>query len=186
MASMEDREAATPPLSSNHDEETNRDALPADKVKREVNLLSGIALVVGVIIGSSVFIPPKGVLTQTELVGTSLVVWAGCGILALLGILCHHEMSTMIHKSGAEHSYLFEAFGPLPAFLYSWTLSLIIRPYSLGVVALTFAHYVSQPFYTDHEISLIPTRKILAATCLGEYHVLTITLRRKKKTLIFS
>lgn len=172
MASVEDREAATQPLSSNHDEETNGDALPSDKVKREVNLKSGIALVIGVIIGSSIFIPPKGVLTQTELVGMSLVVWEGCGILALLG--------GSILESGAEYSYLFVVFGPLPAFLYSWTLALIIRPYSLSVVALMFAQYVSQAFYTDHEISLNSTIKILAATCLGEYPVLTITLRRKK------
>ena len=163
MASLEDREIATQPLTNKH------------KVKRGVNLLSGITLIVGVIIGSSIFIPPKGFLTQTELVGMRLVVWAGCGILALLG------GSTVILESRAEHSYLFVVFGPLPAFLYSWTLALIIRPYSLSVVALTFAHYVSQPFYTDHEISPNPTRKILAATCLGEYHVLTITLRRKKK-----
>lgn len=175
MASMEGREVATQPLSSNHDKETNGDAFASHKVKGEVNLKSGIALVVGVIIGSSIFIPPKGVLTQTELVGMSLVVWEGCGILTLLG------GSIMILESGAEYSYLFVVFGPLPAFLYSWTLALIIRPYSLRVVALMFAHHAIQPFYTNHEISLNSTKKILAATCLGEYPVLTITLRRKKK-----
>ena len=178
--------ASAQPLTSDHDKETNGDALPAVEVngqvglKKEVTLLNGIALVVGVIIGSGIFISPKGVLKWTESVGMSLVVWAGCGILALLGSLCYCEMGTMIPKSGAEYSYLYEAFGPLPAFLYSWTLALIIRPSSLSVVALTFAHYVSQPFFPDGEISPILVRKILAATCLGKYYVLRATLRKKK------
>lgn len=188
MASKEEEAAAVQPLTGDHgDKETNGDALPAVEVngtvglKKEVTLLNGIALVVGVIIGSGIFISPKGVLTWTESVGMSLVVWAGCGVLALLGSLCYCEMGTMIPKSGAEYSYLYEAFGPLPAFLYSWTLALIIRPSSLSVVALTFARYVSQPFFPDCEISPIPVRKILAATCLGEYDVCILALKTTVK-----
>ena len=173
MATKEDEAAASQPLTG-AEKESNGEALPAvedNKVvglKKEVTLMNGIALVVGVIIGSGIFISPKGVLARAESVGMSLVVWAGCGVLALLGSLCYCEMGTMIPKSGAEYAYLYEAFGPLPAFLYSWTLALIIRPSSLSVVALTFARYVSQPFFPDCEISPIPVRKILAATCLGK------------------
>ena len=175
MASKAEEAAAAQPLTGEHgDKETNGDALPAIEdnravgLKKEVTLFNGIALVVGVIIGSGIFISPTGVLKRTGSIGMSLVVWAGCGFLALLGSLCYCEMGTMIPKSGAEYSYLYEAFGALPAFLYSWTLALIIRPSSLSVVALTFARYVSQPFFPDCEISPIPVRKILAATCLGE------------------
>ncbi|KAL9975672.1 hypothetical protein ACROYT_G012858 [Oculina patagonica] len=175
MATKAEEAAAVEPLTgADHgDKETNGDALPAIEdnrtvgLKKEVTLLNGIALVVGVIIGSGIFISPTGVLKRTGSIGLSLVVWAGCGVLALLGSLCYCEMGTMIPKSGAEYSYLYEAFGPLPAFLYSWTLALIIRPSSLSVVALTFARYVSQPFFPDCEISPIPVRKILAATCLA-------------------
>ena len=177
MASKAEEAAAVQPLTGEHgDKETNGDALPAIEdnrsvgLKKEVTLLNGIALVVGVIIGSGIFISPTGVLKRTGSIGMSLVVWAGCGFLALLGSLCYCEMGTMIPKSGAEYSYLYEAFGALPAFLYSWTLALIIRPSSLSVVALTFARYVSQPFFPDCEISPIPVRKILAATCLGEFY----------------
>ena len=73
----------------------------------------------------------------------SLVVWTGCGTLALLGFLCYCEMGTMIPQSGFEYSYLCEAFRPLSAFLYNWTLALIVRPSSLSAMALTIAHYVS-------------------------------------------
>ena len=59
-------------------------------------MLSQLALVIRVTIGSRTFISPKGVLTWTESVGMSLVIWAGCGILPLLGSLCYCEMGTMI------------------------------------------------------------------------------------------
>lgn len=170
MASKEEEAAAVQPLTA---EEKNGDApqvaIEDNRVglKKEVSLINGIALVVGVIIGSGIFISPTGVLKRTGSVGMSLVIWAGCGFLALMGSLCYCEMGTMIPKSGAEYSYLKKAFGPLPAFLYSWTLALILRPASLSAVALTFARYVSQPFFPDCEISPIPVRKILAAACLA-------------------
>lgn len=172
MTGKEDEYGASEPLTQ-EEKGTNGEAPSAVEetkvvgLKKQVTLLNGITIVVGVIIGSGIFISPKGVLSHTESIGMSLVVWAACGILALLGSLCYCEMGTMIPKSGAEYAYLYEAFGPLPAFLYSWTLALIIRPSSLTVVALTFARYVSQPFFPDCDISPIAVRKILAATCLA-------------------
>lgn len=172
MTSKEDEYGASEPLTQ-EEKGTNGEAPSAGEetkvvgLKKQVTLLNGITIVVGVIIGSGIFISPKGVLSHTESIGMSLVVWAACGVLALLGSLCYCEMGTMIPKSGAEYAYLYEAFGPLPAFLYSWTLALIIRPSSLTVVALTFARYVSQPFFPDCDISPIAVRKILAATCLA-------------------
>lgn len=172
MTSKEDEYGASEPLTQ-EEKGTNGEAPSAGEetkvvgLKKQVTLLNGITIVVGVIIGSGIFISPKGVLSHTESIGMSLVVWAACGVLALLGSLCYCEMGTMIPKSGAEYAYLYDAFGPLPAFLYSWTLALIIRPSSLTVVALTFARYVSQPFFPDCDISPIAVRKILAATCLA-------------------
>lgn len=177
MALREDEAAAAQSLTSSHDANMNRDALPNVEVdgeihvdrKKEVTLLGGITVIVSLTIASGIFIAPKGVLTQTESVGMCLVIWAGCSILALLGSLCYNEMGAMIPKSGAEYSYIYKAFGPLLGLFYSWMIALIIRPYSLSVVSLTFVHYVSQSFFPDSEISPIPVRKILAATCLGEY-----------------
>lgn len=172
MTSKEDEYGASEPLTQ-EEKGSNGEAPSAGEetkvvgLKKQVTLLNGITIVVGVIIGSGIFISPKGVLSHTESIGMSLVVWAACGVLALLGSLCYCEMGTMIPKSGAEYAYLYDAFGPLPAFLYSWTLALIIRPSSLTVVALTFARYVSQPFFPDCDISPIAVRKILAATCLA-------------------
>ena len=51
----------------------------------QVGLFSGAAFIVGCMIGSGIFISPKGILRQTNSVGMSLVVWALCGVIATFG-----------------------------------------------------------------------------------------------------
>jgi len=63
------------------------------------------------------------------------------------GALCYAELGTMITKSGAEYSYLMEAFGSLLAYIYSWTTVMVLKPSSFAIITLSFAEYASAPFY---------------------------------------
>lgn len=54
----------------------------------------------------------------------------------------------MITKSGGEYPYLMEAFGPIPAYLFSWTSLFVIKPTSFAIICLSFSEYVSAPFYS--------------------------------------
>ena len=162
------------PLTSDYNEGMNWDNPPAVEFHGQVGctLLIGIVVVVRLIIASGIFIPTKGfcLFSNRQIVGMSLVFWAECSTLVLLGSLC-----AMIPKSGAVCVY-----GPGAVSFYGWMLTLIVRPYSLSVVARSFVHYVDMSFFPDWEISPIPARKTVEATCLGEYHVLKVTFRRKK------
>ncbi|XP_010716056.1 B(0,+)-type amino acid transporter 1 [Meleagris gallopavo] len=119
----------------------------ATNLKKEVGLISGICMIVGTIIGSGIFVSPKSVLANVGAVGPCLTIWAVCGVLATLGALCFAELGTTITKSGGEYPYLMEAFGPIPAFLFSWASLLVIKPSSFAIICLSFAEYASAPFY---------------------------------------
>ncbi|PVD20737.1 hypothetical protein C0Q70_18898 [Pomacea canaliculata] len=115
-------------------------------LSRSLGLISGTSIIVGTIIGSGIFVSPKGVLASTGSVGLSLVVWALAGVIALMGALCYSELGTLMSKSGGEYQYFREAFGNAAAYLYAWTSVAVLRPSSLAVISLTFAEYTNTLF----------------------------------------
>lgn len=142
---------------------------PVEGLQRKVGLFSGVALIVGTIIGSGIFASPRYVMEHCGSVGLTLVVWALCGVLGTCGALCYAELGTAIPLSGAEYSYLYEAFGPLSAFLYSWTAVVVLKPSQVAIICLAFGAYVIEPFFpgcSDRE-DLAGLVKILAAVAIG-------------------
>ena len=139
------------------------------KLKRRLGLFNGVAMIVGGIIGSGIFVSPKGVLVCAGSVGAALLVWAACGFIALIGGLCYAELGTTIPKSGAAYAYINEAFGPLPAFLFVWVSVVVIMPCSEAISGLSFAYYVLQPMYSHCDPPDVAVR-IFAAAAICKYH----------------
>lgn len=74
----------------------------------------------------------------------------------------------MITKSGGEYPYLMEAFGPIPAYLFSWTSLFIMKPSSFAIICLSFAEYATAPFYAGCQPPQAVV-KCLAAAAICEY-----------------
>lgn len=136
------------------------------QMERKLSLLSGIALIVGTMIGSGIFVSPTGLLERTGSIHLSLVVWGLCGVISMLGALAYAELGTMIPSSGAEYSYFMVAFGAFPAYTFSWVCTIIIKPSQLAIVCLSFAEYVVESF-TDECAPTPIAIKVVCLTCIA-------------------
>ncbi|XP_029455614.1 cystine/glutamate transporter-like isoform X2 [Rhinatrema bivittatum] len=116
-------------------------------LRRKITLVRAISLTIGTMVGSGIFISPKGVLKNSGSVGLSLLVWFACGIISMLGALSYAELGTCIKKSGGNYIYLLETLGPVPAFLRLWSEFVMIRPANIAVVSLAFGRYLIEPFF---------------------------------------
>lgn len=112
------------------------------KLKKQIGILGSSALLIGTIIGSGIFASPTSVASNVVSSGASLVVWVACGVLAMLAALSYCELGSMYpNASGGEYYYLLQAFGPIPAFLYAYVSTIVIRPSSLSIIALVCGRY---------------------------------------------
>ncbi|TNY18522.1 amino acid/polyamine transporter I, partial [Rhodotorula diobovata] len=97
-------------------------------VKEHVSLAGGIALVVGIVIGSGIFSSPGVVAKETGSVGTALLVWLGAGLLSWAGGSSFAELGSMLPMNGGHQVYLSAAFGPLASYAYSFSAVTALKP----------------------------------------------------------
>jgi len=111
-------------------------------LRRDLTLVHGIAIVVGITIGTGVFLKSA---PMAQAVGSPTLVmaaWPLAGIVATLGALCFAELGTLLPRAGGEYLYLRAAFGDLPGFLYV-CMSFIIGAASLAAYGAAFSIFLS-------------------------------------------
>ena len=114
-------------------------------LERTLGLRDLILLIIGTVIGSGMFIVPGAVLRQVQGgVALAMLVWLAGGILSLLGALTYGELAAMNPKAGGIYIYIRDCFSPLPAFLYGWTLFLVISSGSIATLAVAFSAYLGE------------------------------------------
>ncbi|KAM9316403.1 b(0,+)-type amino acid transporter 1-like [Gastrophryne carolinensis] len=134
-------------------------------LKRELGLVSAVSLIAGTMIGSGIFMSPQWVLYYMGSPGASLLIWAACGLLAMLAALSYAELGTTIKESGGEYIYILRNVGSLPAFLFAYTSIIVVRPAGIAGVSLSFAEYVVAAFFQGCSSPEVVV-KCTAAVCI--------------------
>jgi basic amino acid/polyamine antiporter, APA family len=114
-----------------------------EQLRRTLSLRDLIFIVIGTVIGSGIFLTPGAVVRSAGSGGVALVVWTVGGVLSLLGALTFAELGAAKPDSGGLYVYLKDAFGPPLAFLYGWTMFLVIGSGSLATLGAAFPRYLS-------------------------------------------
>jgi basic amino acid/polyamine antiporter, APA family len=126
---------------------------------RGISFWPATMLIVGNVVGSAVFLTTGTMVETLPSVTLILVAWLAGGLLACTGGLTFAELGAMLPRSGGMYVYLQEAYGSFPAFLFGWTMVLIVLPGGVAAVAVGFAesfsHFVPA-LSTSHVLASVP------------------------------
>jgi basic amino acid/polyamine antiporter, APA family len=120
---------------------TDTTAVPST-FKPRLGWFDATALIVGSMIGSGIFIAPSIMAEWIQTPGILLGLWIFGGVFTILGALSCAELAAMSPHAGGQYVFLREAYGSLWAFLYGWTLFLVIQTGFNAAVAIAFAKYL--------------------------------------------
>ena len=113
------------------------------EMKRELGLLDATLLVAGSMIGSGIFIVSADITRNVGSAGWLIAIWLITGFMTLTAALSYGELSGMFPKAGGQYVYLKEAYSPLVAFLYGWSLFLVIQTGTIAAVGVAFSKFTA-------------------------------------------
>lgn len=127
------------------------------ELQRSLGLWVAVAIVVGTVIGSGIFLVPKNMVNAVGSPQMVFVVWVFGGILSLAGALTYAELASAMPEAGGEYAYLREAYGPMWAFIYGWTQMWVAKSGSIATLATAFFAYLANFFpQLEAKLAVVP------------------------------
>jgi APA family basic amino acid/polyamine antiporter len=138
----------------------SRDGAPGEPLgtdaapRRGFGLATATFVVVASMVGTGVLTTSGFTVLSTRSNALMLALWVVGGLVALCGALCVAELSAMLPKSGGDYVFLYEAYGPLVAFLTGWVSFLIGFGGPIALSASGSAKYLLAPLGLSGEVAL--------------------------------
>jgi basic amino acid/polyamine antiporter, APA family len=156
--------------------------------RTELGLWDAISIIVGIVIGASIFKIPWLIFAHTSDPWTGLAVWAVGGVLALVGALCYAELATTYPRSGGDYVYLTYAFGPWCGFLFGWAQLAVVLTASIGAMAYVFADFATglQEITVGKDFGITSEfiYATLAVVVLSALNIVGVTLGKTAQNLL--
>jgi APA family basic amino acid/polyamine antiporter len=119
----------------------NESAKP--EFRRAMRLPHAAAMVIGTIIGASIFRQPAEITGHVPTVGGIFLVWGVAGVLTMAGSLVCAELASAYPKSGGVYVFLRESFGAPIGFLWGWAMFWTMHAGIIAAIAVVFANYTA-------------------------------------------
>src|SRR5574344_167020 len=113
----------------------------SDELKRSLSLPDSISIVAGSMIGSGIFIVSADIARQVHTALLVLLVWAFAGFVSYCGAIAYGELAANIPDEGGQYMYLKKIFNDMTAFLFGWTLFLVIQGGTIAAISVAFAKF---------------------------------------------
>ncbi|HEV2595077.1 MAG TPA: amino acid permease [Sphingomicrobium sp.] len=137
---------------------------------RRLGPFDATMLVMGGIIGSGIFVTPAEVARHVQSPFLIVGVWMLGGLIALAAAFVYAELAARRPEVGGQYAYLRDAYGPMPAFLYGWSLLLVIQSGGMAAVAITFARYFDELVHlgvSDSAVAVATLGMLTLVNCFG-------------------
>src|SRR6266571_4526339 len=131
-----------------------------EALPRKLGLLDATLIVIGIVIGSGIFLLPNLIARALPSAFAIVAVWVVAGALSYFGALAYAELGAMMPATGGQYVYLREAYGPACAFLCGWVFVLAVLPGGIAFLAVGFS------IYLDHFVPLSPAMRIVVSLAL--------------------
>src|SRR6478735_5417682 len=110
-------------------------------------------IVMGGIIGAGIFVNPSVVARQVHTPALVIGAWIVGGAIALVGAFVYAELAVLRPRVGGQYAYLRDAYHPIVAFLYGWTLLLVVQTGGMAGAAIIFGDYFREVTGTTMSVS---------------------------------
>jgi APA family basic amino acid/polyamine antiporter len=137
---------------------------------RRLGLFDATLIVMGGIIGAGIFVNPSVVARQVHTPALVLGAWVIGGAIALMGAFVYAELAARRPNVGGQYAYLRDAYHPIVAFLYGWTLLLVVQTGGMAGAAIVFGRYFREltGFGGSEQVVAAVTLAVLTiVNCLG-------------------
>ena len=127
----------------------NREAAPAPRpvrsapLRRSLGLLQATALVVGIIIGASIFVQPSEIMRDVPTVGGIFLVWTAAGLLTAAGALICAELASAWPETGGVYVFLRRTLSPAVGFLWGWAMFWSMHSGIIAAIGMVFGRYLA-------------------------------------------
>src|SRR5215510_11595249 len=115
--------------------------MSSPQLAKTIGLWSATSIVIGTIIGSSIFMKAATMAAQLPSPYLLIIVWIVAGIISLFGAMAFAELGTMFPETGGQYIYLRNTYGDLVAYLYGWGGLTAINTASIAAIGFVFASY---------------------------------------------
>lgn len=137
---------------------------------RRLTAFDATMIVMGGIIGGGIFVNPAEVARRVTSPGMSMLAWSIGGLIALIGAFVYAELAVRRPQVGGQYAYLRDAYHPIVAFLYGWTLLLVVQTGGMAAAAMIFGRYTRELTGIGAPESVIAVATLMILTvinCVG-------------------